>query len=316
MVKRIKMGISSCLLGEKVRYDGQHKLDHYLKNVLGHHVQWVGVCPEVECGLPIPREAMHLIGNSDTPRLVTVRTNIDHTDKMQNWINQKLKKLEQYDLSGFVFKSKSPSSGLKNVKIYQDNGIPLKNGMGLFAKAFTEKFPYLPVEEEGRLHDAKLRENFLEQVFVYKRWQDYVADDNTFAGLEIFHRRHKYLLITHSESGYLELDEIIHEGRNMPLAEVQAKYLHKLMYTMSIHTSTTKNANVMHDVMDCFSNMLSHDEKLELIDQIDVYQKGYAPLIVPVVLLQHYVRKYNLSDLNEQYYLFQYPNELCLRNRV
>ncbi len=316
MVKRIKMGISSCLLGEKVRYDGQHKLDHYLKNVLGHHVQWLGVCPEVECGLSIPREAMHLIGDSSAPRLITVRTNIDHTDKMQGWVNQKLKKLEQYDLSGFVFKSKSPSSGLKNVKIYQDNGIPLKNGMGLFARAFTEKFPYVPVEEEGRLHDSKLRENFLEQVFVYKRWQDYMADDSTLAGLEIFHRRHKYLLITHSESGYLELDEIVHEGRHMPLAEVQALYLHKLMYTMTIHSSTTKNANTMHDIMEHFKTMLTHDEKIELIDQIDVYQKGYAPLIVPVVLLQHYVRKYNLSALNEQYFLFQYPNELCLRNRV
>jgi len=182
LIMDIKLGISTCLLGEKVRYDGQHKLNHYLTDMLGKYVEWVPVCPEVECGLSVPREAMHLSGNSDSPHLVTVKTGIDHTDRMQKWCSKKLKELETEDLCGFVFKSKSPSSGLLNVKVFNAKGNPVKNGVGLFAKAFTARFPLLPVEEEGRLNDAGLRNRFIDHVAIYSRWLEYLKTDGSVKG--------------------------------------------------------------------------------------------------------------------------------------
>lgn len=176
---KIKIGISSCLLGETVRYDGSHKLDHYLTNTLGKYVEWVPVCPEVEYGLPVPREAMRLTGNPDSPRLVTQTTGIDHTKGMKEWAKKKLINLAKEDLYGFIFKSKSPSSGLFRVKIHGPSGMPDMRGPGIFAAAFVQSFPLIPVEENERLHDPRLRENFIERIFVFKRWKDFLKDDST-----------------------------------------------------------------------------------------------------------------------------------------
>ena len=162
------MGISTCLLGENVRYDGGHKLDRYLKDTVGAFVNWVLVCPEVECGLSVPREAMHLIGDPQNPRLVTIRSGIDHTDRMLNWIISKLDQLEKAELCGFVFKSKSPSCGMWDVKIYDEEGVSGKKGRGLFAIKFIERFPLLPVEDENRLNDPKKRENFIKRIFAVR----------------------------------------------------------------------------------------------------------------------------------------------------
>ena len=170
-MEKIRLGISSCLLGEKVRYDGGHKLDHYLKETLGRYVDWLPVCPEVEYGLPVPREAMRLIGNAGAARLVTTHTGIDHTDGMQRWAAQRLAELEREDLCGFVFKSRSPSSGMRGVNVYTPSGIPVPRGVGIFAGAFMERFPLIPVEDDGRLQDPALRENFIERVFVFRRWK-------------------------------------------------------------------------------------------------------------------------------------------------
>ena len=186
----------------------------------------------------------------------------------------------------------------------------------MFAREFTKHFPHAPVEEEGRLHDMKLRENFLERVFVYKRWKDYVANDGTVEGLKKFHNRHKYLLMSHSQDKLAELSQLITSADTFSVKELHELYLKKLMYAMSIHSSPTKNSNVMFQLMNHFENKLSHDEKMEMLEQVEIYQKGYAPLIVPIVLLQHYVRKYNVAELSDQYFLFHYPDELCLRNRV
>ena len=161
-MEKIKLGVSSCLLGENVRYDGGHKLDHFLTDTLGAYVDWVLVCPEVEIGLPVPRDAMHLVGDVEAPRLVTIRTGVDHTSRMRQWAKKKVTTLAAEDLCGFVFKSRSPSSGMRGVKIYSPEGIPISTGAGIFAKAFQERFPLLPVEDEGRLHDPGLRENFIE----------------------------------------------------------------------------------------------------------------------------------------------------------
>ncbi len=169
----IRLGISACLLGQNVRYDGGHQHDRFLTDTLGRYVTYVPVCPEVECGLPVPREAMRLVGTADSPRLVTISTKKDLTAQMQSWARRRVSELEAEDLCGFIFKSKSPSSGMERVKVYsEENGIPAHNGVGMFARAFMEHFPLLPCEEEGRLHDPVLRENFIERIFVYRRWRE------------------------------------------------------------------------------------------------------------------------------------------------
>ena len=169
MEAKVRIGISSCLLGENVRYDGGHKLDHYLVETLGKYIEWVPICPEVEYGLSVPREAMRLVGDPESPRLVTLSTGIDHTDGMHAWANKKLKDLEKSDLCGFIFKSRSPSSGYKGVKVHSSSGMPARMGTGIFAAAFIKHFPLVPVEDDERLHDPQLRENFIEQIFVFQR---------------------------------------------------------------------------------------------------------------------------------------------------
>lgn len=168
-MEKIRIGISSCLLGEQVRYDGGHKLDRFLRDTLGEYVEYVPVCPEVECGLGIPRESMHLAGDPESPRLVTTRTGVDLTDRMNRWAAKRVKELESEGLSGFVFKSRSPSSGMERINVFSDKGQPVKKGVGLFARAFMDNFPDIPVEEDGRLNDPGLRENFIEAIFTLGR---------------------------------------------------------------------------------------------------------------------------------------------------
>ncbi|RPH89986.1 MAG: DUF1722 domain-containing protein, partial [Calditrichaeota bacterium] len=174
MQEKIKLGISTCLLGEKVRYDGGHKRDAYLVDILGQFVEWTPICPEFECGLTIPRESMRLVGTASDYRLVTGRSGIDHSGRMLTWAQERLDRLEQEKICGFIFKSKSPSSGMRDVKIYNHQGMPIAKGVGLFAQALMQRFPILPVEDEGRLIDAGLRENFIERIFVFHRWQKLV----------------------------------------------------------------------------------------------------------------------------------------------
>jgi len=228
-LEKIKLGVSSCLLGEKVRYDGGHKLDHFLTFTLGAYVDWVMVCPEVECGLPVPREAMHLVGDVEAPQLVTIRTGVDHTSRMRRWANKKVTTLAAEDLCGFVFKSRSPSSGMRGVKIYSSEGVPISTGSGIFAKAFQDRFPLLPVEDEGRLHDTGLRENFIERVFVYKRWQEFLASDRTTGGLVSFHTAHKLLVMAHSPKHYSALGKLVADPKQYKREELFERYCATLM---------------------------------------------------------------------------------------
>ncbi|MDD3580878.1 MAG: DUF523 and DUF1722 domain-containing protein, partial [Desulfobacca sp.] len=210
---KIKIGISACLLGEKVRFDGQHKLDRFITDTLGKYLEFVPVCPEVECGLGVPREPMRLIGDPEAPRLVTVRTKVDLTDRMVAWSQNKVQELERLELCGFIFKSDSPSSGMERVKVYTDKGIPEKKGVGLFARQFMDHFPLLPVEEEGRLHDPKLRENFIERLFTLKRWRAMAADAPGRGKLVDFHTQHKLLLLSHSPSQYRLMGQLVAQAK-------------------------------------------------------------------------------------------------------
>ena len=214
---KIRLGISACLLGQAVRYDGGHKHDRFLTETLGQYVDFVPVCPEVECGLGIPREAMRLVGDINQPRLVTIRSRQDYTDQMLTWARRRVSELAAEDLVGFIFKSDSPSSGLERVKVYNDKGMPDKKGVGLFARAFMEHLPLLPVEDEGRLHDPKLRENFIEAIFAFKRWRHMVTSSPGRQQLVDFHTRHKLLLLAHSPEHYREMGRVVAHSHESPL---------------------------------------------------------------------------------------------------
>jgi uncharacterized protein YbgA (DUF1722 family)/uncharacterized protein YbbK (DUF523 family) len=315
---KIRLGISACLLGQKVRYDGGHQLDHFITDTLGRYVEFVPVCPEVESGLEVPREAMRLVGDPAAPRLLTIRTRIDHTERLLTWAQKRVRELEAEDLCGFIFKSKSPSSGMERVKVYNDppTGSPETKGVGLFARLFMEHFPLLPVEDEGRLHDPVLRENFIERIFVFKRWRELLAARSGLGGLVTFHTRHKLLILAHSPESYRELGKLVARGKELPASELYERYQSRLMEALRLKATPSKNANVLHHLMGYFKKDLSAGEKQELLEIIDNYRRGYLPLVVPVTLINHYVRKYQQPYLADQFYLHPHPVELQLRNHV
>ena len=313
---RIKIGVSSCLLGENVRYDGGHKLDRYLAETLGRFVQYVPVCPEVDCGLPVPREAMHLEGDPSSPRLVTSRTHVDHTCKMLRWADKRVAGLEKENLCGFIFKSNSPSSGMERIKVHTAPGKVSRTGIGIFAKVFMERFPLLPVEDEGRLHDPGIRDNFIERAFVFKRWRELLAGRRTLGALVAFHTRHKLQVLAHSTRHYNETGRLVAHGKGMPVKELYDEYLRLLMEALKLKATPKKNANVLMHMLGYFKDRLTPDEKQEVVENIEMYRTEQIPLIVPVTLISHYVRKYDEPYLKVQTYLHPHPIELQLRNHV
>ncbi len=316
MGKKIKLGISTCLLGEHVRYDGGHKLDRFLTDTLGQYVEYVSVCPEVECGLPFPRESMHLEGNPDSPRLVTSRTRKDMTERMMNWARKRVVGLEKEDLWGFIFKSNSPSSGMERVRVYHEAGMPVRKGVGMFARIFMEHFPLLPVEDERRLHDPKFRENFIERIFALRRWRELSAKRESRGNLVDFHTKNKSLVLSHSPKHCGMMGKLVAQGKDLPIKDVYLRYQSLFVESLKLKTTPKKNANVLQHMTGYFKGQLSPDEKQELIETIELYRREYVPLIVPITLMKHYVRKYDQSYLKEQVYLNPHPIELQLRNHV
>ncbi len=311
----IKIGVSSCLLGEPVRYDGGHKHDRYLTDTLGRFFAFVPVCPEVGCGLPIPRESMRLEGDPAQPRLVTGRSRIDKTEQMLAFCSAKVKELEGADLCGFIFKKDSPSSGLYRVKVY-NQGASVKNGRGLFAAAVSRHFPRLPLEEEGRLNDPAIRENFIERVFSFRRWQVFLAAQPTVGRLVEFHTAHKLLMMAHSPEIYRAMGALVAHGKEQPLPELLPSYEELFMKGLALHATAKKNTNVLHHIMGYFKTHLSPEEKEELREIIGQYHDQFLPLIVPLTLLKHYISKYHQRYLQGQIYLSPHPAELMLRNHV
>ena len=316
MEDKIRLGISTCLLGENVRYDGGHKRDRFIIETLGQFVEFVPVCPEVECGLPVPRESMHLAGDPQSPRLVTTRSKIDHTERMVHWARKRVVELEKENLCGFVFKSNSPSSGMERVKIYNEHGIAQKTGVGMFARAFMEHFPLIPVEEDGRLHDIRLRENFIELIFALKRWRELLDHHQSRGKLVAFHTQHKLLILSHSQKHSTILGKLVAEAKNIPAEQLYSQYQMFFMEALRLKTTIKKNINVLQHMMGYFKRQLSADEKQELLETIDQYRSEYIPLIVPVTLIKHYVRKYDQTYLQQQLYLNPHPLELKLRNHA
>jgi uncharacterized protein YbgA (DUF1722 family)/uncharacterized protein YbbK (DUF523 family) len=316
MENKIKIGISMCLMGEPVRYDGGHKWDRFLTDTLGKYVEFTPVCPEMECGLGVPREAMRLVGDLENPRLVTIHTKVDHTDRMIQWALRRIAELKKEDLCGFIFKSDSPSSGMERVKVYNEKGIPVKQGVGVFAREFMASFPLLPVEEEGRLHDPALRENFIERIFALKRWREVLDKKPRIKDLVDFHTRHKLLVLSHSPRHYQEMGKLVAQSEAIEFQGRVDSYQTLLLEALRIKASNKKHTNVLLHMLGYFKKELSADEKQELLEIIDRYQQGLIPLIVPVTLFFHYVRKYNQPYLKTQVYLDPHPIELKLRNHV
>jgi len=315
-MEKIKLGVSSCLLGNKVRYDGGHKLDRFLTDTLGKYVEYVPVCPEVECGLGVPRKSMRLEGHPDSPRLIVTSTREDLTERMETWAKKRVAELEKEGLCGYIFKSDSPSSGMERVKIYNEKSMPVKSGVGVFAKIFMESFPLLPVEDEGRLHDPGLRENFIERIFALKRWRETLDNKNFKKSLIDFHTKHKLLILAHSPGHYQLMGKLVAAQKSISQKDLQKHYQDLLLESLKVKTTPKKHVNVLQHMMGYFKEQLSGDEKKELLDIINNYRNGNIPLIVPVTLISHYVRKYNDSYLNQQLYLNPHPLELQLRNHV
>jgi len=315
MGNEINIGVSSCLLGEKVRYDGGHKHDRYITGILGQFFRFVPVCPEVGCGLPVPRESMRLEGDPAAPRLVTNRTRMDLTDRMMDYCRAKVRELEKEDLCGFIFKKDSPSSGLFRVKVYS-TGMPSKSGRGLFADALVKHFPLLPVEEEGRLSDMNLRENFIERVFAFRSWKDFLLGAKSMGDLVAFHTTRKFQIMAHSPEIYREIGKLVADGKAMVREVLLSRYQELFLRALSLHATVKKNTNVLLHIMGYFKKNLTTSEKEELLLIIGQYHEQLVPLIVPVTLLKHYVNKYGQDYLKGQSFLSPHPMELMLRNHV
>jgi len=311
-----KIGISTCLMGEKVRYDGGHKLDRFIRNTLGKYVRFFPVCPEVECGMSVPREALRLEGDADNPRLMTQKTRRDYTEQMQEWGRNKLNKLEKENLDGYIFKSKSPSSGMQRIKVYNAKGHPAPNGVGIWARMFMDHFPLLPVEDDGRLNDPVLRENFISRIFVFAAWRKLLAENKAQKGLVDFHTRHKLLIMAHHLPTYREMGKLVANWDKKPVDELFSLYQQKLVYALSLKQTVKKNVNVLQHAAGYFKKDLTGDEKKELQEIIENYRQELVPLIVPATLINHYVRKYDKTYLKNQVYLHPHPIELKLRNHV
>jgi len=294
-MRKIRLGVSSCLLGEPVRYDGQHQRNRFICEELARQAEFVPVCPEVECGLPVPREAMRLVGKPECPRLVTIHSGRDLTEQMQNYVSSRLDRLEKEDLDGFLFKKDSPSSGLIRVKVYNAKDVPSRTGRGLFAGAFVKRFPRLPVIEEGMLNDRFLRERFLNRIFTAQRWREAEGTPRTRKWLSDFQSVHKLTLMSHAPGRYAELGRIVESG------DADA-YRAKLDELLELLPTVSKHVNVMQHILGYFKNELEAWEKAEVLDALESYRGGRLQIAVPLTLLRHYVRKYRKEYLEKQTY--------------
>ncbi len=312
----IRIGASACLLGDEVRYDAGHKRDAFLTQVLGPLIEWVKVCPEVEAGMGTPRESMRLVDEGGRLRLLTVKTGVEHTDAMTAYSARRVVALDDDDLCGYVLKKDSPSCGMTRVKVYGGKGPAAKTGVGVFARALMDRFPHLPVEEEGRLTDPRLRDNFIERVFAYRRLRDLFESGWTVGDLVRFHTAHKLVLLAHSTQAYTRLGRMVAGAKGVDREALGARYTAGFMGALAEMATPKRHTNVLQHMVGYFKKTLDTDSRTELLAAIDDYRLGLVPLIVPITLLRHHVRVHDVSYLAGQVYLAPHPKELMLRNHV
>jgi uncharacterized protein YbgA (DUF1722 family)/uncharacterized protein YbbK (DUF523 family) len=312
----IRLGISSCLLGAKVRFDGGHKHDRYLTDVLGEWFRWVPVCPEVEIGLGTPRPTIRLVQGGKHPRLVEPKSGEDLTERMEIYSRRRVDELMAKDLDGYVLKRASPTCGMERVKVYTEAGMPVASDAGVFARILMERWPTLPCEEEGRLNDPMLRERFIEHVFCRHRWRTLVRRGLSRRSLIAFHTAHKLLLRAHNEAGYRRLGRIVASAGTIPDAELFDSYEAEFNAVLSARATRKRHANVLYHVLGYLKQVLDPFEKQEAVALIEDYRKELVPLVVPITLLRHHAAKHDVDYLKGQLYLEPHPRELMLRNRV
>ncbi len=315
-MNEVRVGISACLVGEPVRFDGGHKRDNFINTTLAEFVSFVPVCPEIDIGLGTPREALRLSREESGVSLVGVKSGTDLTRRMTTYSRRQARKLGTLNLSGYILKAASPSCGMERVRIYDQNGSPTKNGVGLFAQALMEKLPNLPVEEEGRLNDARLRENFFERIFAYRRLTTFFASRWSVGGLVRFHTAEKMLALSHDRAGYAILGKLVATAKGANRKELADAYQSTFMSTLKKIATTRKHTNVLQHMIGHLRKLLDTTDRQELVDLIEDYRLGLVPLIVPVSLIRHHVRRQDVSYLAGQTYLEPHPKELMLRNHV
>jgi uncharacterized protein YbgA (DUF1722 family)/uncharacterized protein YbbK (DUF523 family) len=311
---RPRVGISLCLLGEEVRHDGGHKHDRYATGVLGQHFQWVPVCPEVEVGMGTPREPVNLLRTDDGVIMRGIRSGKDWTEQMQTYSRQRVEALREADLHGFILKKDSPTCGMERVRLYDKNNVPSRDGVGLFAQALMDQIPNLPLEEEGRLNDKPLRENFITRVYAYHRWRTLLQGEVSPHALVEFHTGHKMLLLAHSPQLYTELGRLVAQAGTLPLDELLDSYESMFMRALAKPASPGRQVNALQHLMGYLKEDVSADDKAELNDVIQEYREGIVPLIVPLTLLRHHLRQIDDPWVAKQVYLQPYPRELALRS--
>lgn len=312
----IPVGISTCLLGKEVRHDGGHKHSRFCTGVLARHFDFRSICPELEAGLGVPRPAIHLREHDDGMRLIETKGTADHTASMQGFIDDILPGLK--DLRGYILMAKSPSCGMERIKVHNEDGqVIRRDGRGMFAEALMERYPLMPVEEEGRLNDDQLRENFIERVFAYDDWMQNVAGNKlTPQALIDFHTRHKFQLLAHCEAIYRQLGPMLGDLKSRPLETIADEYITSFMDAMTRRVSRGSHVNAMQHLMGFLRESLPDEDRQVLSEQIAAYHRGEVPLIVPMTLLRMAQRREPVDYLNTQQYLAPYPDDLGLRNRV
>jgi uncharacterized protein YbgA (DUF1722 family)/uncharacterized protein YbbK (DUF523 family) len=321
---RLRIGVSKCLLGEAVRWDGGHKRDHFLNETLAPFVTWVPLCPEVESGLPVPRDTMRLeaspeggtVVNGHLVRLIITKTGGDWTDEMAAWSAKKATAIAREGLDGFVLKKDSPSCGLERVRIYGGTGPASKTGRGVFAEALVQACPDLPVEDEGRLNDPALRENFIERVFAYRTLRDLFDGRWTVGALVRFHTAHKLTLLAHKPTAYQALGRLVARAKGMGRAELHQQYVHGFMEGMKAIATPGRHANVLEHMAGYLRDHLDEPSRTELRETIEDHRRGHVPLVVPLTLVKHHARRHGVAYLLGQTYLDPHPKELALRNHV
>ncbi|NVK21765.1 MAG: DUF1722 domain-containing protein [Kangiellaceae bacterium] len=313
-MKKISIAISSCLVGKKVRYDGGHKRSKYCLDVMNDWFNYIPICPEMSVGMPTPRPPIHLVESNKQIRVKMVNDHsIDVTDDLVSFARKTLSDIRT--ISGYIVIRNSPSCGMERVKVYHENGNPSNiSASGAYIGEIMKQRPELPVEEEGRLSDPKLRENFINRVFAYNEWQDMVLNKPSLKSLVAFHSRYKYLIMAHSYQAYKELGRLVANDGSKHIHTIISEYEQLLMQALRTVASSKSHTNVLYHILGYLKRDISSEAKQELIKIIEQYRKGVVTLIVPVTLINHYINQFGSNYISNQAYLNPHPIELGLRN--
>ena len=312
---KIPVGISACLMGDEVRFNGGHKQSRYCRNVLTDFFEFKKFCPEVAIGMSIPREPIRLFGENDKPKAIgTVDPDLDVTEPLL--AQGKVVADAMPEICGYILMKGSPSCGMERVKVYKHNGHVEREGQGLFVTALLEQMPNLPIEEDGRLTDPILRENFINRVYVYSAWREFVANEPTLHGVLQFHTRHKYMLMANSYAGYRELGRYLAQAHDKPLEEVLEHYISRLMVHLTKRAKRSGHTNVLMHILGYLKKQVDSASRASMLETIHQYRRGEVHLAVPIALLNHYINQVGADYIRDQVYLDPYPKVLGLRNYI